>query len=569
MKEKIKKYFVEPIWFYLAGIVFMFFQITGYLLAKNETIVWTVTQSAFIIIASVFFGTGIGALVHRICEKYFESKSVSMDCDVDREQNVCEKQKKTWKIMLFSFCIILLCWLPLFAAYFPGIGSYDYGNQMISFIQDDITTHHPIIHTELMGRLWLWSFTELGSGTIGLAVYTTIQILFMALAFSYAIVVLYKLGMSDKGSILFAIFLGIFPLNGYMAISATKDGLFSASFLLVMVSLLYLLLNKNYNGFYIANIGVLLASVFGTIAFRNNGRYAMMALLAGILLVNILEKFKNARCLVAGIMVVLAFTMSIGKIQSIEAEYYNPTKDQNEKYSVPFLQVTRTAAYHHDDMDADDLAYLEECFYEGFYNDYNPVLADEIKDSFDTKGYLKDERTLEIYLKLFKEYPGEYLNAFLVLDAGYLYLFDTSCFTPYTEAEEKGFGYIITNENITWMESIGVYKHSAFPWLYNWLEEILTSNTLVKIPLLGQIMRPAMWLYIYLFIVATSLTYKKFHHLIPLSLLGGLYVTILLGPVVLMRYIYPIMLGLMVYLFRYGEVFFGRWKETKKVDKKN
>ena len=113
------------------------------------------------------------------------------------------------------------------------------------------------------------------------------------------------------------------------------------------------------------------------------------------------------------------------------------------------------------------------------------------------------------------------------------------------------------------MESIGVYKHSAVPWLYRWLEEILATNTLVKIPILGQILRPAIWLYIYLFLVAASLTYKKFHHLIPLSFLGGLYITILLGPVVLMRYIYPIMLVLMVYLFRYVEIFYLKWKKTK------
>ena len=563
MKEKIVKYFVEPIWFYLIGIVFVFFQITGYVLAQNETIVWTVTQSIVIIAASVLFGVGIGALVHRICQKYFEYKSVIIECDGKWQQSACEKQRMSWKIMLCSFCIILLWWLPLFAIYYPGIGSYDYGNQMISFIQGDITTHHPVLHTELIGRLWSWSFTKLGSGTIGLAVYTIIQMLFMALAFSYGILVMHKLGLSDKGAIISAIIFGVFPLNGYMAISATKDGLFSGFFLMVAVSLLYVLLNRKYDVFYITNIGVLLISVFGTIAFRNNGRYAMIVLIAGILLVNVIEKFKNSRCLIAGIMVVMAFTLSISKVKSIEAEYYNPTADQNEKYSVPFLQVTRTALYHHDIMSKEDMAYLEACFYEDFYNDYNPVLADRIKDSFDTKGYLNDERTLKTYLKLFKEYPGEYLNAFLALDAGYLYLFDTSCFTPYTETEEKGVGYIITNENSTWMESIGVYKHSAVPWLYRWLEEILATNTLVKIPILGQILRPAIWLYIYLFLVAASLTYKKFHHLIPLSFLGGLYITILLGPVVLMRYIYPIMLVLMVYLFRYVEIFYLKWKKTK------
>ena len=561
MKKYICKYLFKPIWFHLVGIVFVFLQITGYLLARNETITWTPSRSLIIIVLSVVLGVIIGTCACGFCEKYFKAGLSIISYITEKEQYTCKKQKSTWKMAILCFLIIILCWLPLFIAYFPGIGSYDYGNQMISFMQGDVTTHHPVLHTEFMGKLWLWAFMEFGSGTMGLALYSVIQILFLALSFTYVVIVLHKLGMSDKSVIILAIIFGIFPLNGFMAISATKDSIFSGFFLILMVSLLYITVNNKKNWFEIVNVVVLSIAVFGTVAFRNNGRYAMIALLAGTLLVNVLEKFKNIRHIIVGILLVLAFSLSMGKMHSIEAEYYQPTKDQNEKYSVPFLQVTRTAAYHHGEMDEETLEYLEACFYEGFYNDYNPKLADQIKDSFDTKGYLNDERTLKTYLKIFKEYPGEYLNAFFALNAGYLYVFDTSCYTPYTEAEQKGLGYIITNENPVWMESIGVYKHSGLPWLYDWLEEVVSSNTLMKIPVLGQILAPAIWLYLYLFIIAACLTYRRFSHLIPLALVGGLYLTVLLGPVVLMRYVYPIMLCMMVYLLRYGELFFSRLKK--------
>ena len=114
------------------------------------------------------------------------------------------------------------------------------------------------------------------------------------------------------------------------------------------------------------------------------------------------------------------------------------------------------------------------------------------------------------------------------------------------------------------METMDIYKHSGFPWLHEWLEDMLTTNTLMKIPVLGQILAPAVWLYVFLFILAYIFTFGKFRHFIPMSFIGGFYITVLLGPVVLMRYVYPIMLCMMIYLFRYSDRFYFRLKSKFK-----
>ena len=105
-----------------------------------------------------------------------------------------------------------------------------WGRKHLRYIKE----HHPVLHTELLGKLWLWSFSNFDGGTIGMAVYVVIQMMVLSLAFTYVILVLKMLGMADKCCYITAVFLGVFPLNGFMAISATKDTIFSAFFVVIL-----------------------------------------------------------------------------------------------------------------------------------------------------------------------------------------------------------------------------------------------------------------------------------------------------------------------------------------------
>lgn len=551
MKANIKKFLAEPIWFHGVGICFSFFQITGYLLAKNETISWEMAQTFWIVIFSLLDGVIIGYIAYKLCKIYFNNNK--NQCNESLKKDVITGEKSIWKVTLISWFIVIGSWVPLFVAYFPGIGSYDFGNQMLSFLQDAVSTHHPVLHTELMGKLWEWTYTEFQSGTVGIAIYCILQMVIQASSFTYALIVLYQLGMSKKAVYIAAVILGMFPLNGYMSISLTKDSIFSSFFVVFFISLLYWVVAKRKNTFYFINIVMFLGSLCGVVWFRNNGRYAILVLCVGICAVTIIDKTIRQKSLFVGLITIVTFISAIGCLKYLERNFWHDPVDENEKYSVPFLQITRTLANHKDELSKEIVDYFEEAFFPAFWENYNPKLADEIKDSF-APEYLEDPEFIEFYLEMFIRYPGEYINAFLALNAGYLYVFDVSCHTPYTEMNEKGNGYIITNENEVFMQSIGIYKHSGLPQLYEWLEEILMENTWMKIPVLGQILAPGIWLYIFLFLLAAILTFGKFRHLIPMSFIGGFYLTVLLGPVVLMRYVYPVMVSLMIYLFRYVEI---------------
>ena len=556
MKSSIKQYVLKPIWFYFIGFFFCFFQITGYVLAEKGTIVWNVFTTSAVLTASLIGGIAIGYIVFRICAGFFakrktaeEENSAEKVCTV-KFGNVCRTTVICWLIMI-------LCWLPLFLAYFPGMCGYDIASQLSMFITGSISTHHPVLHTELLGKLWLWSFSNFDGGTIGMAVYVVIQMMVLSLAFTYVILVLKMLGMADKCCYITAVFLGVFPLNGFMAISATKDTIFSAFFVVLFSSLLYCISVKEKGMFYWLNLMALIVSVAGTVAFRNNGKYAVAALCMGMIVVSLLRKAPKFKYAMLFVLIAGAFTVSTFGINYIERNFWHDPEGEREKYSVPFQQVLRTVNYHKEEIDPEIIESLTECVSDefDFETGYFPESADPVKAHFNA-AYLHEPEIQRIYMDLFKQYPGEYLNAFLALNAGYLYIFDTSCHLPYVDVPEKGNGYILTNENLYWLSTVEIYKHSVFPGLYEWLEEITANNVLMKIPVLGQILAPAIWLYLFLFIIAASLTFRKTDHLMPMAFVAGYYTTVMLGPIVLMRYIYPILLCIIVYLFRYGELFY-------------
>ena len=552
MKENVKKYLLSPIWFHLVGFIFVFFQITGYLLAKNGTIDWNIFLVSIIMIVSLLGGIPIGYFLFWICSNCLEKISYNNKRIKETHNG---KNRSVFGVSILCWLIIMLCWLPLFLAYYPGMCGYDFAAQLAMFINGGISTHHPVLHTELIGKLWLWSFDNYKIGTTGVAVYTIIQMILFASALTYAIMVLKMLGMKDKWCFITASFLGLFPLNGFMAISVTKDTLFSAFLVVLFMAVIYSITTNAKNWFYWFNLFVLVISVAGTVAFRNNGRYAVLILCLGFFFMAVFEKNNRIRYIWLGVLIVISFMLSVSGLKYIERNFWHDPNGEREKYSVPFQQVLRTIEYHEKDLDEEVLEYLKQCVAADFdlTNGYEAACADSIKACFKAE-YLKSAKTKEIYFELLKQHPGEYLNAFLALNAGYLYLFDTSCHLPYVEEIEKGNGYILTNENIYWLSTVEVYKESKLPWLYNWMEEIVSSNALMKIPVLGQILAPAIWFYLLLFIVAASLTFEKRKQLLPMALLGGYYATIFLGPMVLMRYVYPVVLCIIVYLFRCGEM---------------
>lgn len=69
--------------------------------------------------------------------------------------NVLKTKATDKKCFLLVWIGIFLLWLPTYLSAYPGIYGYDCIYQVQSYMNKAVHTHHPIIHTYILGFFWL------------------------------------------------------------------------------------------------------------------------------------------------------------------------------------------------------------------------------------------------------------------------------------------------------------------------------------------------------------------------------------------------------------------------------
>ena len=198
-----------------------------------------------------------------------------------------------------------------------------------------------------------------------------------------------------------------------------------------------------------------------------------------------------------------------------------------------------------DTMSAGDKALINDFILNEAWREYRPDIADPVKRN--TNTYVARYRIKEFistYVGLFLQYPGDYVNAMLATNAGYLSPGDTSHAVINENGRDSGLGYIQTRWVENELNPAGIYKDSKWEWLHEKLEIFADSNSYLQIPILKYLMVPGSYLWFYLILAAWLLVNRRYRQLLPFSLVLGYYLTLFLGPTVQLRYLYPLMIAL-------------------------
>ena len=138
----------------------------------------------------------------------------------NRTENSLLKNDKAGFII--TFVLILISWIPVFLAAFPGIYAYDAVTQTAEFYADaGLSGHHPIAHTALLWGLISLGRTLFGSYGAGMALYSIVQMLIMASIFAYVIHMLKKWNCPKIIRVCCLLFYMFVPVHSVLAISAT------------------------------------------------------------------------------------------------------------------------------------------------------------------------------------------------------------------------------------------------------------------------------------------------------------------------------------------------------------
>ena len=172
------------------------------------------------------------------------------DQSVSHLKNITQNirpERPAWQTWLFSTVTILLCWLPVFLAYYPSVFAYDAEGQLYQVLAHDYSTHHPLLHTIFLGAFFRLGDVLPGSYPAGMAVHSIVQMLLMATVFGYTLARLASSNVPAALRIMLLLFYALFPTNSVLALSTTKDVLFSALVLLCTL-LVYEMADSSGNG---------------------------------------------------------------------------------------------------------------------------------------------------------------------------------------------------------------------------------------------------------------------------------------------------------------------------------
>lgn len=560
-KKLLSKKIGYPV-FMLIGFFFVFFWKSEKDLAESGNILWTSGYMTQILLLSIILGAVLGSalcfLLYAVSEGKFRRKlmgksnikALGKDGPGYRIEAWLDKRSGVQRYFLV-YLFILLCWLPVYLAYYPGICAYDTPIQLEQIFENAWNAHHPIVHTLLLSGFIGLGKNVFGDINTGIGLFTAFQLLFLAAAFAYGIVTLRHFLVRPLWQVLALLYCMFYPFHLYMAVSLTKDTIFTGFVLLMTVSLCKMLLEER-NELRINRTDVsLLASTVGVILFRNNGKYALLVSVVFLLITVIFGKKK--RKLWERILgdILIAFLLGNLVLSAVFKLTGAVQGDRREMLSLPIQQLARTMVYHGgvglmptDDntMRDEDRAIINEFLLDQAYLDYDADFTDPVKRH--TNTYVVRYRFKEFvstYLHLLTEYPGDFINAGLAVNAGYLYPNDISHSQINIEEGRTGRGYIQTYWFEPDLTPRGLYKDSKWEWLHGILENWADRNAYLNFPILKYIFVPGSYLYVYLVWAGYLLIRKKYRLLLPLSFVWGYYITLLLGPTVQLRYIYPMM----------------------------
>ena len=347
-----------------------------------------------------------------------------------RQQKI-EKILNKYQIVI-AIIIILLCWMPYVINYYPGASTGDTFDCLSQFFHRDeswsiktmnlinqdvyINKHHPPLFTVVLGLIFKLG-NHFKNFTLGALIYTILQIGLLLLIFSYMLHYMKKnkVPLWIRMSSIF--FIGLTPTIAAHAITAIKDTP-SAIFTLLYVIFLVQIV-RNYDSIFKSKLKTILLIIVMilVLTLRNNGFFTII-LSFPFLIILYNKKWKKI------LLVLILPLILFGMYDKLLLPSLNVTDASiKEVLTVPFMQVARVVKYNSSKISYKDEEIINKVLnYDAMKNNYNPDLADSIKDTYNkdaTKQDLKD--FFGIWLKYLKKYPLVYLESLINSTYGYFF----------------------------------------------------------------------------------------------------------------------------------------------------
>lgn len=313
------------------------------------------------------------------------------------------------------------------------------------------------------------------------------------------------------------IFMAIYPPNAFLALTTTKDTIFTGFFILFLCEIAELYTDEALS------VPVMVRMIiFGAMMsiFRNNGIYVFVAAFPFVLMIRSKINLKKwAAIYISIIALSLLYSDMVSNVLHIESG------DPREAMSAIIQPLARIYQSVPGELSLEELLRIQKIFGENEAIPYNSYIADEPKLLFDSKFFMSEfDENMKLFFDLFRRYPTGYIDAWLATNLGNYYPLESlpRDYKVYYEipAEDQG--------------------HSLIPWLYDRIADFswnssYRSSKLLTIWLNSGIV---LWklLYVMYFIFKNRNINKIALCMFPLMLFG----TMFLAAGTVIRYTQPI-----------------------------
>lgn len=442
------------------------------------------------------------------------------------------------KLFFIIWIFIFISWIPAYLIFYPGILAYDMISQVNNALGEIATNHHPVLHTWLIRIFMRLGDNLFSEYEYGIGLLSILQMVMLSYALSRLVMLLKKKNVPILIVILTAMFSAIWFMNACLSVTMIKDTLFAAFFVLFACHFTEIVLNPVEYSKQKKNLIILPIISFLMCALRNNGIHIYVFCFA-VLLVLRISQIKKTKMFIA-LIVAIMLPIFIYKI------YTGPVFEAcgirqgevREALCIPIQQLQYVAIDKADELTNEQMElmnyYIDNLEWREWspHRDYNPFFADPAKSCFYSDNYNNDPLAFwKYYLQLGKQYPKEYIVAFLSNTLGYWY-------PGYYE-----YSYVVY-ENYSPDEFIEPLERKSIgelPMIEEYYKSVCASEFWRETPILRLFFVPgfSIWILIYALILAWKKK-EDLRKVVPIFLpLIAQYGIMLLSPMSSFRYSWP------------------------------
>lgn len=425
--------------------------------------------------------------------------------------------------------VILLCYIPVFLAVYPGFFVYDAQDELLQVVTRNFSTHHPLVHVLLLGGIIQFIYKLTGSYNLGIACYTVLQMIIMSGIFAWCVETLKIRGMGKAGRIFLTLYFGLCPVLVMFSLCSAKDGLFTGM-LLIMVMLLQELC-RGPEAFFKQKGKVILfvISSLGMMLLRHNGFYAFLVFVL-VITCYLRKHWKKMLLTLMGIVAgyLLVNALLTGLLNADDTE-------NQEMLTVPITQIARVYADGKDTLPEEEKELLYRYLSEEALSRYTPKVSDGVKISFDNEAFAADKGSFfKLWINWGRKHPFTYLNAWFMTSYGFWYpdtvidVYRGNTVFTFTYRDSSYFGYEVEEPG---------NRESKIPWLNEIYRKMSLEIAQQKIPVVSMLFSPGFLFWVMMFILGFFCYQKKWNKVVPFVLPLLCWLTVILGPTYLIRYV--------------------------------